>query len=222
MFVHIQKLLDEEQVETLEAGLAKATFAEAAAASASAMVKDVLQLDKEKSKAAKEMDTVILSAIANNQMVRSMAMPARIFPPVYVKQAPGSSDGPRVDAPVMPGNPPVRTDVSLTVFLSDPESYEGGEWATTTEVGEAKFKLPRGDALMHPTGAPHSVAEVTKGERIVALTWVQSSVRDPARRHLLFDLEMANQLVTRSDATSQEARLLRKTQAALLRMWAEV
>jgi PKHD-type hydroxylase len=168
------------------------------------------------------LDTIILTAMAENQMVRGMALAARTLPPLYSKFEPGMTYGNHTDNPIMAGNPPVRTDISLTVFLSDPASYNGGELAVNTEIGEAKFKLPKGDALMYPSGALHTVREVPKGERLVAVTWIQSSVRDSARRQSLFDLDVACQLVNRNDPTSNEGRLLLKTYGNLLRMWAEI
>jgi PKHD-type hydroxylase len=224
MYVHIQNLLTPEQIETLDAGLGEATFADGAATAGppARAVKQNLQLDKKKTSNAKELDKIILTALAENQMVRGMALPARILPPTYSKHEPGMTYGTHADNPIMPGNPPVRTDISITVFLSDPDSYEGGELAVNTEIGEAKFKLPKGDGLMYPSGALHTVREVTAGERLVAVTWVQSSVRDAVRRQLLFDLDVACQLVNRADPTTNEARLLLKTYGNLLRMWAEV
>lgn len=224
MYIHIQNLLTAEHLETVDAGLAEGTFVDGAstAGPSARAVKQNLQLDKKKTNNAKEMDTAILTALAEHQLVRGMALPARILPPLYSKHEPGMTYGTHTDNPVMPGNPPVRTDISITIFLSDPETYDGGELMVTTEVGEAKFKLPKGDALMYPSGALHTVREVTKGERLAAVTWIQSSVRDAARRQLLFDLDVACQLVNRADRTSNEARLLLKTYGNLLRMWAEI
>lgn len=224
MYIHIKKLLTAEHLETLDAGLAGATFVDGSttAGPSARAVKQNLQIDKTKTNNVKEMDTIILAALAEHQLVRGMALPARILPPLYSKHEPGMTYGTHTDNPVMPGNPPVRTDISITVFLSDPETYDGGELMVTTEVGEAKFRLPKGDALMYPSGALHTVREVTKGERLAAVTWIQSSVRDSARRQLLFDLDVACQLVNRADSTSNEARLLLKTYGNLLRMWAEI
>ena len=224
MFVQVQKLLAAEQLETIDTGLAEATFVEGSrtAGPSGKTVTQILQLDKEKSEAAKDLDAIILQALANNQMVRAMALPARILPPLYAKHRPGMVFASHADNPVMAGNPPVRTDVSVTVFLSDPAAYEGGELTVATEVGEAKFKLPRGDALVYPAGAVYTLREVTSGERVVAVTWIQSTVRAAARRQLLFDLDVASQMVSRNDPASTEARLLFKTYGNLLRMWAEI
>jgi PKHD-type hydroxylase len=115
----------------------------------------------------------------------------------------------------------VRTDVSFTLFLSDPETYDGGALVIETSGGEDEIKLPAGSLVAYPSTTLHRVAEVTRGERLAAVGWARSFIRDPGRREMLFDLDTARQLVFQKSGKTAEFDLLSKTSANLLRMWAE-
>ena len=115
----------------------------------------------------------------------------------------------------------MRTDLSVTVFLSDPEDYDGGELVIESAAGEQDVKLAAGDAVVYPTTFLHRVAPVTKGERLAAVTWVRSLVRDAAKREMLFDLETARHALFERLGKTPELDLLAKTQSNLLRRWAE-
>jgi PKHD-type hydroxylase len=126
--------------------------------------------------------------------------------------------GTHVDDALMGG---MRTDISFTLFLSDPESYDGGELVTESHAGEQPFKLPAGSLVLYPSTTLHRVEPVTRGSRLAAVGWVRSLVRDPARRELLFDLDTARKALFDRDGKSPEFDLLSKCGANLLRMWAE-
>jgi PKHD-type hydroxylase len=126
--------------------------------------------------------------------------------------------GTHVDNAIMGG---MRTDVSLTLFLSDPADYEGGELVIESTAGEQDIKLPPGSGVVYSTTALHRVAPVQRGQRLAAVTWVRSLVRDPAAREILFDLETARHRLLEQVGKTPELDLLSKTQANLLRMWAE-
>jgi PKHD-type hydroxylase len=131
--------------------------------------------------------------------------------------------GDHVDDAIMgKSGPRFRSDVSMTVFLRDPEGYDGGELVIRTAFGDQKVKLPAGDAVIYPSSSLHHVAEVTRGERLVALSWIQSHVRDPARRELLHELNQAREhLLKRAPAEQTTARVDRSF-SNLVRMWADV
>jgi PKHD-type hydroxylase len=126
--------------------------------------------------------------------------------------------GTHVDDALMHG---MRTDVSFTLFLSDPEDYDGGELIIDTAAGEDAVKLPAGSLVAYPTTQLHRVAEVSRGERWAAVGWARSFVRDAGRRELLFDLDTARRQLFARDGKSAEFDLLSKSAANLLRMWAE-
>jgi PKHD-type hydroxylase len=118
--------------------------------------------------------------------------------------------------------PRFRTDVSMTVFLNDPESYDGGELAIRTPFGDRQVKLPAGDAVLYPSSSLHRVTPVTRGERLVALTWVQSYVRDPARRELLYELNLAREHLLKEAPGTDTTGYVDRSYANLLRMWGEL
>ena len=221
MFLRVEKLLSEEQLAVADKVLAAGTFVagDVSAGPAAQRVKNNLQLDKEKSEGAKDLDALILGALSNNPLIKAVALPARIAEPLYNKHGPGMSYGPHSDNPVMGVGPALRTDVSISIFLSDPHAYEGSELVVKSEVGDVKFKLPRGDALVYPSGAIHAVMEVKSGERLGAVAWIQSLVADAAKRRLLFELDRACVIVNRKSPETEEARLLLKTYGNLVRMW---
>jgi PKHD-type hydroxylase len=116
----------------------------------------------------------------------------------------------------------VRTDVSFTLFLAEPADYDGGELVIETSAGEEDIKLPAGHLIAYPSTTLHRVAPVTRGERLVAVGWAQSYVRDLAKREILFDLETARRSLFEQSGKTPEFDVLAKTSANLFRMWAEV
>ena len=126
--------------------------------------------------------------------------------------------GSHVDDALMNG---IRTDVSFTLFLSDPDSYDGGALVIESSGGEDDIKLPAGSLVAYPSTTLHRVQPVTKGARLAAVGWARSFIRDPARRELLFDLDTARQSLFAREGKTAEFDLLSKSTANLLRMWAE-
>lgn len=167
---------------------------------------------------------IVLAALQRNATFMAAALPLRIMPPLIARYANDMTYGDHIDDPVMrpQGGAAVRTDVSTTVFLSDPDTYEGGELTMETPAGTQSFKLPRGAAIAYPSTTLHRVQPVTSGERRVAVTWTQSMVRDPAHREILFDLERSRRAVFEKDGKSPVFDLITKSRANLLREWAEI
>jgi PKHD-type hydroxylase len=114
-----------------------------------------------------------------------------------------------------------RIDLSLTLFLSDPTDYDGGELVIDFSTGERSIKLPAGSAVLYPTTALHRVAEVTRGQRLAAVTWIRSLVRDAAKREILFDLKTAQHRLSKQLGKTPEVDLIGKTYTNLLRRWVE-
>lgn len=224
MFLQVQNLFEEGQLKKLDELLGKAKYVEGkkSAGPMAEQAKNNLQVDREKTDKIGDIDKIILTALWNSQTVKAACLPRRIFQPTVNRHEPGMSYGPHTDHPIMGVNPPMRTDIAVSIFLSDPESYEGGELLVRTEVGEVAFKLPRGHALIYPGGAVHSVQKVTSGVRLAAVTWLQSAVQDSARRRILLDLDMARGHVNKKAPDSEESRLLVKIYGNLLRMWGDL
>jgi PKHD-type hydroxylase len=115
----------------------------------------------------------------------------------------------------------MRTDISYTLFLSDPKTYSGGELVLENTSGDESFKLPAGAMIVYPTTALHHVAKVTRGERLVCVGWARSYVRDAAKREILFDLDTARRRIFAAQGASGDYNLVAKSAANLMRMWAE-
>lgn len=162
-------------------------------------------------------------AIRENPLFTMAVRPRRIKPVMFSRYEPGMEYGLHVDDAVMPTeHGPLRTDVSYTLFLSDPDTYEGGELLTETAAGEQTYKLPAGAMVVYPSSTLHRVTPVTKGERLAAVGWAQSQVRDPNRREILFDLDTTRRRMFDANGKSEDFDAVSKSLANLLRMWAEV
>lgn len=164
---------------------------------------------------------VVLDALRKHPVFQAGVLPRTIRPPIFSRYAPDMTYGSHVDNALMGDTAKVRSDVSVTVFLSAPESYDGGELVIESTGGEQTFKLEAGGAVVYPSTTLHRVEPVTSGTRRVAVTWVQSHVRSAEKREMLFDLETARTSLFQASGKTREFDLLTKTQANLLRLWAE-
>jgi PKHD-type hydroxylase len=160
--------------------------------------------------------------IEANEVVRAAVLPRRTLMPLIARYEPGMSYGLHVDDALMGRDEVLRSDIALTLFLDPPEAYEGGELLIDSAGVEQRVKLPAGSAVLYPATSLHRVEPVTAGQRHVAVSWIQSLVRDPARREILFDLDQVRRAAFQRDGKSREFDLLAKSYANLLRMWAEV
>lgn len=166
---------------------------------------------------------ILMASLGHHEAFRFGVLPHRVADPIFARYRPGMAYGPHVDDPIMgSGGPRFRSDVSMTVFLNPPEAYAGGELVVRTSFGEHRVKLPAGDAVIYPSSSLHHVAEVTSGERLVALTWIQSYVRDPARRELLYELSLAREHLLKTAPTAEHTALVDRSYNNLVRMWGEL
>jgi PKHD-type hydroxylase len=228
VLLQIPKLLDPGQVRSLHERLAAAGAAwvdgRATAGHQGAQVKRNRQI-AEDAPLARELGEPILAALERNALFISAALPSRVYPPMFNRYEGGMHFGGHVDGAVrlVPGaGVRIRTDLSATLFISQPEDYDGGELLVEDTYGAHKVKLPAGDLVLYPATSLHRVTPVTRGARLASFFWVQSMVRDDAQRALLFDLDMAIVRLTR-DAPGHEALVaLTGCYHNLLRMWAEV
>ncbi|WP_198350647.1 Fe2+-dependent dioxygenase [Sphingomonas prati] len=165
-----------------------------------------------------EMQELVIDRLLTNALFRMATRPHVVRPPLFSRYEPGMEYGSHVDDAIMGG---MRTDVSVTIFLSEPDEYDGGELVIESAAGEQDVKLSAGSAVLYPTTSLHRVAPVSRGERRAAVTWVRSLVRDAGERELLFDLETARHALFERLGKTPELDLLAKTQSNLLRRWAE-
>lgn len=173
-------------------------------------------------KGAKEVNDLVMAALKRNTEFKNLTFPRRIVPFRLNLYEEGMEYGWHVDDPIIPGNDLVRSDFSITVFLSDPSTYDGGELALQTAAGEARIKLNPGDAVVYTTTMLHRVLPVTRGRRLAAVTWIQSMIRDPSDREILYDLRAVLEVTAKSAPGSEEQRLLMRAYSNLVKRWAEV
>lgn len=164
---------------------------------------------------------IITGALGKNDIVRAMALPRRVLPPLVSRSGAGQGYGTHVDDALIGAAPALRSDLSVTVFLSDPETYGGGELVVDTLSGEEEAKPKAGDAVLYPSTTLHRVQPVTHGVRLVAVTWIESLVRDSGRREILFDLDRARRALFQREGKSETFDLVTKSYSNLLRRWAE-
>ena len=162
-----------------------------------------------------------MSSIAHNSEFRNAALPNRMADFIFARYQPGMHYGDHVDDPIMGGGK-LRTDISMTIFLNEPKEYEGGELTVTTPFGDQKVKLNAGDAVIYPSSSTHRVAEVTQGERLVALTWIQSFVKDSAKRDLLYELNLVRENLLENSPETDQSKIIDRSYVNLLRMWADL
>lgn len=169
------------------------------------------------------LNRLLMENLVRHPVYRGGALPLHAAGPIYARYQAGMAYGDHFDDPIMgTGGLMYRSDVAVTVFLSAPEEYDGGELVVRTAYGEQAVKLPAGDAVLYPAGSIHHVNEVTRGERLVALTWVQSLVRDAARRELLYGLNTAREKLLQELPGAVETAQVNATYLNLIRMWSDL
>ena len=225
MMLHIPRVLTAAAVGRCREQLAAAEWKDGriTAGHQSAAVKRNQQLP-EHDAAARALGDLVLQALEDCPLFTSAVLPKRVFPPLFNRYDREMSFGSHVDNALrsIAGSPArLRTDVAATLFLSDPESYDGGELVVEDTYGSHAVKLPAGDLVIYPASSVHHVTPVTRGARQASFFWVQSLVREAERRRLLFDLDMS--IVELSKEASQSPALVMLTGVYhnLLRAWAE-
>jgi PKHD-type hydroxylase len=224
MMLSITKVLNTAQLSKVREILTAAPFVDGklSAGHAAARVK----MNQEVARGAAELNQLnneIMNALVRHPTYRAGALPVRVAAPYYARYTPGMTYGDHVDDPVMGSDGMVyRSDVAITVFLSDVHEYDGGELVVRTNFGEQRVKLPAGDAVMYPASSLHHIAPITRGERLVAVTWVQSAVRDPARRELLYELNLARERLLQESPNSDVAAWVNRSYVNLVRMWSDI
>src|SRR5262245_14969163 len=218
MILAIADVLSAADLADVRKGLATATFVDgkATAGWAAKLVKANQQASH--GPELERVRALIESRLAEHAVFALATRPKTILGPLFSRYRPGHSYGPHVDDALIGG---VRTDVAFTLFLSPPEACEGGELIIDAPAGEEAFKLGAGSVATYPATTLHRVAPVRAGERLAAVGWVRSLVREAARRELLFDLETARRRLFDREGKTAEADLLAKCAANLMRMWCE-
>lgn len=228
MLLHIPQILDAEQVSRFRRQLDAADFADgrATAGFQSAKVKRNGQL-AESDPLALQLGAEINEALSRNPLFFSAALPRHVFAPLFNRYQPGQGFGLHIDNAVRYDRSvqpplPIRTDLSATLFLSEPDDYAGGELTVEDNYGLHHVKLPAGDMILYPASSLHRVDAITRGERLAAFFWIQSMVRSDAHRRTLFDLDGAIQKLNSRVPDADELVALTGVYHNLLRGWADV
>ncbi|MEM6159320.1 Fe2+-dependent dioxygenase [Erwinia sp. P6884] len=219
MLVMISDLLNSDEVSLLCEKMGHVSYVDGrvTAGREARPVKRNKQVDRTDPQLA-DMQKLITDRLMGNDLFRMATRPKIVLPPMFSRYEKGMEYGNHVDNSIMRG---VRTDVSVTIFLSDPDQYEGGQLVIDSPAGEHEVKLPAGSAVTYPTTSLHRVAPVVSGERLAAVTWIRSFVRNAADRETLFDLDTARHRLFKMLGKTPEMDLLAKTQSNLLRRWVE-
>jgi PKHD-type hydroxylase len=222
MILCISDVLTAEELVQINQQLATAEFADGAATAGwhARLVKNNDQLPSD-SPILAAVRQLISQALQRHPLLQMAVRPRLIRPVMISRYTTGMAYGTHIDNALMQ-NPTLRSDVSLTLFLNDPQSYEGGELVMESTQGEQAFKLEAGSAIAYPSTALHRVETVTQGTRLAAVTWIQSFIRDAEQRELLFDLQTAYQNIFQKYGKTAEFDLLTKTHTNLLRKWLEL
>jgi PKHD-type hydroxylase len=231
LIVTIDALLNDDQLAEIQAALMTAAFGDGQRTAGwhARLVKHNQQLERD-SPVADELRQRVLKALQANALFEAAAYPQTVHSLLFSRYELGMEYGRHVDNAFMGGgslsgtgsaNHRWRADVSFTLFLSEPDSYQGGELVIEGACDEQCYKLPAGSLILYPSSTLHRVAQVTAGVRLVCVGWVQSLVRDPAQREVLFDLDTARRSLFAREGKTIEFDLLSKTYANLLRQWAD-
>ena len=219
MLLCVPEVLKGNDLQTVRDGLSAISFVDGkeTAHGLAKQVKNNLQASSKDTKQ-ELLRALVFEKILSHELVRRATRPKTISYLMFSKYEPGMAYGSHVDNPFMQG---LRSDISFTLFLSEADSYDGGELVIETTAGEQPIKLPAGAAVFYPSTTLHRVNAITRGERLAAVGWIRSYIRDAAQRELLFDLDTLRVSLKEAAGTELQRTLLSKSIANLVRMWAD-
>jgi PKHD-type hydroxylase len=226
MLIAIPDLVSPGQLAEIRATIDAADWIDGNATSGtqSALAKSNEQLPED-GDAARHAGKIVLDALAASPLFVAAALPLKVFPPLFNRYAGGQAFDTHVDSAIRirrGSDFRIRSDLSATLFLADPDSYDGGELVIEGAFGEQAVKLPAGHMILYPASSLHHVAPVTRGTRVASFFWIQSMVRDNEARRILFDLDSAVQSVAATNGQADPAAVkLTGVYHNLLRRWAE-
>ena len=226
MLIRVPKVLTKEQVAKCRKAFDDADWIDGrgTAGPQAATVKQNMQLP-ENSPSARQLGEMVLEALGRSPLFIAAAVPLRVLPPMFNKYGQGQFFGSHIDGAIrsVPGaGVRIRTDLSVTIFLAEPDEYDGGDLVIEDNYGTQSAKLPAGDMVLYPSTSVHHVTAVTRGYRVASFFWVQSMIREDGPRRMLFDLDQSIQQLT-MDRGHEDATVVRLTGLYhnLLRHWAE-
>lgn len=222
MLVQIRNILGDAELQKIQELLKSANFRDGhlSAGMAAQQVKNNLEVADENINT--NLNNIVMNNVVRHPVYQQAALPHRIAAPFYARYETGMEYGEHVDDPIMGQGDRYRSDLAMTIFLNSPKGYEGGELIIQTPYGEQSIKSNAGDAVLYPATTRHRVAKITSGERLVAVTWVQSLIRDNEQRELLYQLSKTREKMLRNAPDSEDTKRVDSTYVNLVRMWGEV
>ncbi len=224
MLIEIPALLSKKKLAEIQDILSQADFVDGklSAGQAAQRVKNNTELPQD-AQQLNRLNTLVMNTLVQHPLFQNAALPHRIASPFYAKYGKGQTYGEHIDDPVMgPAGQRYRSDISCTVFLNSPGDYQGGELSIKTQFGAQEIKLKAGCAILYPSTSLHQVNPVTSGTRLVAVTWIQSMIRQAERRELLFELNQARETLMREQPDNATTHQVDHSYVNLVRMWSEV
>tara|TARA_B110000858_G_C17810077_1_gene480675 strand:- start:11518 stop:12195 length:678 start_codon:yes stop_codon:yes gene_type:complete len=225
MYLRVPNFLNDQNLKLVDELITSGQFTDGAATTGgpTKAAKKNLQVDFSQHPKRDQFLQMITSTVNSNPVTRSASLPRRLTYPLLSKYEAGMSYGWHIDNPIMSAvGGLLRTDISCTVFISDSSDYEGGELIVRTSSGDARVKLERGDAFIYPSTSRHQVLEVTSGERLAVVFWIQSMVADASKREILHELGVAYDRVLKETPESEALQSIQRTQTNLLRRWSQI
>ena len=222
MIVQIKHVLGDKELEQIHKYLKDAKFKDGKL-SAGLVAKEVKNNEElAEEKIITELNRLVMGNLVRHPEYQHAALPHRIAIPFYVRYKKDMHYGEHIDDPIMGEGDQYRSDIAITVFLNSPDEYEGGELNIQTPYGDKNIKLPAGDAVLYPASTRHQVTSITKGERFVAVSWVQSLIKNHEQRDLLYQLSKTREKMLRKDPLSEDTKRIDNVYVNLVRMWSEV
>lgn len=223
MLLEIPKLLTDQELAYVQEVLGKASFVDGklSAGMVAGRVKRNEEVDTQATEL-QQLNNLVMGKLVQNPVYRAAALPMKVAAPFYARYKKGMAYGDHVDDPIMHADGPYRSDVSITIFLNNASDYEGGELLVNTQFGPRSVKLDAGQAVMYPSSSVHQVTEITSGQRLVAVTWVQSLVRDPAKRELLYDMYQVREKLLQKAPDDEDTKKIDRSYVNLIRMWGDI
>ncbi len=224
MLLTIKNVLSDNQLKVIQILLKNADFVDGklSAGKEADKVKNNTELSLQ-SPLHDQLNQMVMSSLIQHPEYQASVFPLKVATAFYARYSKGMEYGYHVDDPIMgPMTGRYRSDVSTTVFLNDKEAYEGGEIVIKTAFGEQNIKLEAGDAIIYPSSSLHRVNKVTRGERLVAVTWAQSMVKEAEKRAILYELGQARDVLLTKESATDETSHVSNVYANLLRRWGSV
>lgn len=221
MLQHLKNILSPEEVTRVRELATKGRFVDGTATNPNSRIKNNLQIPYGDPHGEEAAD-IVIAALSRSQVVKDLVYPKQISRPTICRYTPGMTYGFHVDAAIFPSEPAMRSDVSCTVFLSEPDDYEGGELEIQSGSGLLRFKGNAGDAVIYPSTTIHQVAAIESGERLVAINWFQSMIREQRHRDVLGQLQQLDNVLYAAGDPQGGRIVVDAIRTNLLRMWAEL